>query len=156
MPASRTTFRARGRRRGTLGRCWYLVGYDLGRHDWRSFRLDRLTEPTVTGARFRPRTLPADDAAAFVRAASGAPAPHTVEALVHAPAARVRQAVGQWGTITPVDEDSCRLTMTSTSLDWPTQALGNVGAEFEVLGPPEFAAHVREWGARFVRATRGG
>lgn len=46
--------------------------------------------------------------------------------------------------------------MTSTSLDWPTQALGNVGAEFEVLGPPEFAAHVQEWGARFLRATGSG
>ncbi|MDV9201927.1 WYL domain-containing protein, partial [Streptomyces sp. Wh19] len=93
------------------------------------------------------------DAAAFVRAASGAPAPYTVEALVHAPAARVRQAVGQWGTVQPLARDSCRLTMTSASLDWPAQALGNVGAEFEVLGPPEFAAHVQDWGARFLRAT---
>ncbi|MFE5659556.1 helix-turn-helix transcriptional regulator [Streptomyces sp. NPDC056517] len=136
-----------------LGGRWYLVAYDLDRHDWRSFRLDRLTGPTATGARFRPRPLPAEDAAAFVRAASGVPAPHTVEVLVHAPAARVRQTVGRWGTVEPVGRDSCRLTMTSTSLDWPTQALGNVGAEFEVLGPPEFAAHVREWGARFLRAT---
>jgi predicted DNA-binding transcriptional regulator YafY len=91
---------------------------------------------------------------AFVRTASGAPPPYTVEVLVHAPSARVRTAVGQWGTIEPLDPDSCRLTMTSTSLDWPTQALGNVGAEFEVLRPPEFAAHVQEWGARFLRATR--
>ena len=28
-----------------LGRRWYLVAYDLHRHDWRSFRLDRLAEP---------------------------------------------------------------------------------------------------------------
>ncbi|MFD9243336.1 hypothetical protein ACFV0D_15650 [Streptomyces sp. NPDC059556] len=56
------------------------------------------------------------------------------------------------GVVEPAGPDRCRLTMTSTSLDWPTQALGNVGAEFEV-GPPEFAAHVREWDARFLRAT---
>ncbi|KKJ95840.1 YafY family protein [Micromonospora sp. HK10] len=137
-----------------LGGRWYLVAYDLARHDWRSFRLDRLTGPAATGAHFRPRRLPAEDPVAFVQAASGAPAPYTVEALVHAPAARVRQAVGSWGTVEPVDQGSCRLTMTSTSLDWPTQALGNVGVEFEVLGPPEFAAHVQEWGGRFLRATR--
>ncbi|RVU18943.1 YafY family transcriptional regulator [Streptomyces antnestii] len=137
-----------------LGGRWYLVAYDLGRHDWRSFRLDRLTGPTATGTRFRPRLLPGEDAVAFVQEATGAPAPYTVEALVHASADRVRQTVGHWGTVEPVDESSCRLTMTSASLDWPTQALGNVGAEFEVLGPPEFAAHVREWGARFARATR--
>jgi predicted DNA-binding transcriptional regulator YafY len=50
-----------------LGRRWYLAGYDLDRHGWRSYRLDRLTEPRGTGARFRPRELPAADAAAFVR-----------------------------------------------------------------------------------------
>ncbi|MGV9386547.1 helix-turn-helix transcriptional regulator [Nonomuraea sp. NPDC003707] len=136
-----------------LGGRWYLVAYDLTRHDWRSFRLDRLTEPAGTGTRFRPRPLPAENAAAFVQAASGAPAPYTVQALVHAPETRVRQAIGQWGTIEPLSQSTCRITMTSTSLDWPTQALGNVGAEFEVLGPPEFAAHVQEWGARFIRAT---
>src|SRR6266487_1386536 len=50
-----------------LGRRWYLVGYDLDRQGWRSYRLDRLTGPEGTGARFRPRELPAADAAAFVR-----------------------------------------------------------------------------------------
>jgi hypothetical protein len=43
--------------------------------------------------------------------------------------------------------------MTSAGLDWPTQALGNIGADFEVLGPPEFAAHLHEWGSRFLRAA---
>ncbi|WP_206789176.1 YafY family protein [Amycolatopsis sp. MtRt-6] len=131
---------------------WYLVAYDLTRHGWRSFRLDRLTEPRPTGARFRPRPLPAADAAAFVRTSTGAPAAHTVRVIVHAPEARVRQVIGQWGTVEPAGEDRCHVTMTAASWDWPAQALGNVGAEFEVLGPPEFTAHVREWGARFVRA----
>lgn len=77
-----------------------------------------------------------------------------VEALVHAPSARVRQVVGQWGTIEPLDQDSCRLHHDIDLLDRPTQAVGNMGVEFEVLGPPEFAAHVKEWGARFRRAAR--
>src|SRR5215469_2165577 len=42
-----------------LARRWYLVCYDLDRQDWRSFRLDRLAGPSGTGARFRPRELPA-------------------------------------------------------------------------------------------------
>ncbi|WP_203658848.1 helix-turn-helix transcriptional regulator [Actinocatenispora rupis] len=151
--AARTEREVEPHRLVAAGGRWYLVAYDLTRHDWRSFRLDRLTGPAPTGARFRPRPLPAGDAAEFVRAAGGAPDPYTVEALVHAPAARVCRIAGQWATVDPVDDDTCRVTMTSTSLDWPTQALGNVGAEFEVLGPPEFAAHVREWGARFLRAT---
>src|SRR5699024_10712461 len=51
----------------SLGQCWYLVAYDLTRHDWRSFRLDRLATPRRTGVPFRQRQLPATDAAAFVR-----------------------------------------------------------------------------------------
>src|SRR5690606_16107053 len=49
----------------SLGRRWYLVAYDLTRHDWRSFRVDRIDAPRRTGARFLPRTLPAADAAEF-------------------------------------------------------------------------------------------
>lgn len=138
----------------SLGRRWYLVAYDLTRHDWRSFRLDRLDEPRPTRARFRPRELPADDAAAFVRAGiEHLPAPYTVEALVHAPAATVRDQVGRWGTVDDVDDQRCLLRMTSDSLDWPTMALGAVGADFEVLCPPELLAHVRDCGHRFNRAT---
>src|ERR687885_63700 len=32
-----------------LGRRWYLVGWDRGREDWRTFRLDRLRGPAATG-----------------------------------------------------------------------------------------------------------
>src|SRR3954465_15731354 len=48
------------------GRRWYLVAYDCGREDWRTFRVDRIEGPASTGARFHPRALPAKDAAEFV------------------------------------------------------------------------------------------
>jgi predicted DNA-binding transcriptional regulator YafY len=141
----------------SLGRRWYLVAYDLTRQDWRSFRLDRLDNPRNTGMRFQPRLLPAADAAAFVRAGiqSLPTAPRPVEALVHAPAAAVRSAVGQWVTVEEVDQDSCRLRMTVDNLDWPALALGAVGAEFEVIQPAELVDHLRDWAARFTRATNG-
>ncbi|MGH2719314.1 MAG: helix-turn-helix transcriptional regulator [Actinomycetota bacterium] len=31
---------------------WYLVAHDVGRADWRTFRLDRLSDPRPTGTRF--------------------------------------------------------------------------------------------------------
>lgn len=40
-------------------RRWYLVAYDLERQDWRTFRVDRLSRPEPTGARFRHREIPA-------------------------------------------------------------------------------------------------
>src|SRR5258708_3365744 len=116
----------------SLGRRWYLVAFDLTRQDWRSFRIDRLVQPRSTGIRFSPRKLPTKDAAAFVRASFGNIATtHAVEALVHAPAATVRGTVGQWAAIEEVDEQRCRLRMKVDNLDWPTLALGSVGAEFE-------------------------
>ncbi|GAA3839909.1 YafY family protein [Sphaerisporangium flaviroseum] len=140
----------------SLGRRWYLVAYDLIRHDWRSFRLDRLDDPRSTGERFRPRELPAEDAAAFVRAGiDNIAAPYAFEAVLHAPAERVRRLVGQWGTIEEIDEGRCLLRMSSDTLDWPTMALGVVGADFEVIHPPELIDHLRDWGTRFTRASAG-
>jgi predicted DNA-binding transcriptional regulator YafY len=137
----------------SLGRRWYLVGYDLDRHDWRSFRIDRLTGPEATAARFRPRALPAADAAAFVRAGIGSvSAVYDVEVLIAAPAAAVRERIGRWATVENAGPGRCRIRMTADSLDWPTMALGAVGADFEVVSPPELADRVRDWGRRFSRA----
>jgi predicted DNA-binding transcriptional regulator YafY len=167
-----------------LDRRWYLVGYDLDRQDWRSFRLDRvaavpagkavsagkavpagkivpagkaaLVQPT--GARFRPRQIPGGDAAAFVRAgASARPAGPEVVAIVEAPAAAVRERIGPWSSIEEVGPGRCRVTMTPREDSyWAVIALGVLGADFQVISPPEVADRVREWGARFTRATSAG
>jgi hypothetical protein len=42
--------------------------------------------------------------------------------------------------------------MTADSLDWPTMALGVLGADFRVLDPPELLDQIHNWGARFNRA----
>jgi predicted DNA-binding transcriptional regulator YafY len=140
----------------SLGRRWYVVAYDLDRHDWRSFRLDRVSRPVTTGARFRPRELPAADAASFVRAGiGGLPAPYEVEAMVRAPAERVRAAIGRWAEVSARPDGSALVRMRADSLDWPAMALGSVGAEFTVLGPPAMREHLRDWGERFTRAVAG-
>ncbi len=138
----------------SLGRRWYLVGYDLSRHDWRSFRLDRLAAPHGTGARFRPRELPAADAAAFVQAGIGnVTATIDVEVLVDAPAAVVRERIGRWSSVEDTGGGRSRVRMTADSLDWPVMALGAVGAGFQVISPPELLARVHDWGRRFSQAT---
>jgi predicted DNA-binding transcriptional regulator YafY len=40
------------------GRMWYLVAFDLERTDWRSFRVDRVTDINRTGVRAPTRKLP--------------------------------------------------------------------------------------------------
>jgi predicted DNA-binding transcriptional regulator YafY len=140
-----------------LDRRWYLVAYDLTRNDWRSFRLDRVTgAPQPTGARFRPRPLPAADAAEFVRRnITAVPGTWEVKVIIEAPAAVIRDRIGRWATIEGRGPERCLVTMTpGDNLDWPVIALGVAGAAFQVLSPPELTERIAEWGTRFTQATR--
>lgn len=65
----------------TSGRRWYLVAWDLRREDWRTFRLDRLSDAQRAGRRFTGRNVPGGNAAAFV-ASSITAAPNQSEALL--------------------------------------------------------------------------
>ena len=124
-----------------LGRRWYLVAYDLHRHDWRSFRLDRLDAPQRTGARFRPRDLPADDAAAFVRA--GPPQPPDLLRRGGALRRAGRRGAGAGravGERRGGRRRGCRMRMSTDSLDWAALAVGAVGADFTVVAPAELRA----------------
>jgi predicted DNA-binding transcriptional regulator YafY len=137
-----------------LGHRWYLAGYDLDRHGWRSYRLDRLAGPRGTGARFRPRELPAADAAAFVRAGiQSTRAGYDIEVIVEAPAEVVRERIGRWASVSQISATRCRVRMTADALEWPIMGLGLVGADFQVVAPPELIDWVRDWGARFSRAV---
>ncbi|MGH8868082.1 MAG: helix-turn-helix transcriptional regulator [Actinomycetes bacterium] len=138
----------------TLGRRWYLVAYDLHRHDWRTFRVDRLSDPMSTGLSFRQRELPASDAATFVQQGIESARAHiAVDVHVEAPADEVSSVTGRWAEVTPLDETSCRLRMDVDSLNWPILLLGAIDAEFAVVSPPELADKVRAVGARFARSA---
>ncbi|MGY1742548.1 MULTISPECIES: helix-turn-helix transcriptional regulator [unclassified Blastococcus] len=136
-----------------LRRRWYLVAHDTGRGDWRTFRLDRLTGPRATGARFAPRSLPGGDVVAFVQAGLGNRPGTPVTAVVRAPAGEVRERIGRWATVTDDGAGRCRVSMESDALEWAVFALGTTEAEFTVVEPPELVERVRSWGARFSRAA---
>ncbi|WP_314149138.1 YafY family protein [uncultured Leifsonia sp.] len=141
----------------SLGRRWYLVAYDLTRFDWRSFRLDRLSDPRPTGARFRPRTLPAEDAAAFVRdGLAGAADPLLVAAVVDAPLAHVQETVGRWATAEAVSAGVTRVRMTADTPEWALFGLAALGAPFRIEGPEEVVRVAAEWGERFATAAGTG
>ena len=121
----------------SLGRRWYLVAYDRDRQDWRSFRLDRISDVVTTGQRFRPRQLPAKDALAFVQSGiRRMPQRYAVRVRIDADAAKVAAAVGRWGTAEADPAGGCVLLMNVDSLEWPVMVLANLEADFEVEGPP--------------------
>ncbi|RZQ66076.1 helix-turn-helix transcriptional regulator [Amycolatopsis suaedae] len=138
----------------SLGRRWYLVAWDAERHDWRTFRVDRLLDPRSTGHRFRQRELPGGDAAEYVRQRLAAqPTRYRVVARLAAPADELEPQVRGTGTILePVDERSCRFVMNVDEFHWPMFVLGAVGVDFEIEQPDEFADYLRGAAALFLRA----
>ncbi|WP_193441267.1 helix-turn-helix transcriptional regulator [Actinosynnema sp. ALI-1.44] len=138
----------------SLGRRWYLVAWDVERHDWRTFRADRIVDPKPTGARFRQRDLPGGDAGAFVRDRLNT-RPTQYEAILEfkAPASTVKEQVAHWGTVEPITEETCRLTMRTDTFDWPALIAGTIGVDFEVVQPPELRDHIRTMGELFLRHT---
>jgi len=137
------------------GRRWYLVAWDRGKGDWRTFRVDRLTRAAATGARFTPRELPAKDAAAYVeQSLAGAFSRFEARVTVHVPAEEARRRlrfVG--GTLTPIDEHTCDYRVSDDDVEWLALRLAMLGAEAEIHEPPELIASVRELAGRLSRAA---
>jgi predicted DNA-binding transcriptional regulator YafY len=137
------------------GRRWYLVAWDIERADWRTFRADRIRPRIPAGPRFTPRELPSEDLADWVtRGTWGAAWRYDVRVLVHEPrqdlVARVPAYIGDFEE---ADEHSCVFSTGTESLETAATYLGLLGADFEVLDPPELKDHLRTLSVRFARAA---
>ncbi|MFD3483746.1 helix-turn-helix transcriptional regulator [Streptomyces sp. NPDC058665] len=143
----------------STARRWYLVAYDLGREDWRTFRVDRVGDPYPTGARFTPRELPTGDAAEFLTSSMSRAQPQvdvdvTFAAPAHFVAARLPASLG---VAEPTGPDSCRLrARAADSLEWLALRLALVDCEFTVHALARLVEHVSELGGRLTRAAGGG
>jgi predicted DNA-binding transcriptional regulator YafY len=128
----------------SLGRRWYLMAWDLDRGDWRSFRVDRLTAPALTGARFRPREIPGDDPVTWLRSRMAAiPSRHDVSVRLSIPAAKAKETVGNWATLEELSPTECRLRMNTDNLNWPLWILGALAADFTIESPDALRTKVR-------------
>jgi predicted DNA-binding transcriptional regulator YafY len=137
----------------SMGRRWYLVAYDRDRQDWRSFRVDRISEPRTSGQTFRPRELPAEDALTFVQAGiRRMPQRYAVRVVLDADPAHVAAFAGRWATVSG-EPGRAVLEMSVDTLDWPMFMLANLDADFVVESPPELVETVVRAGARFARST---
>ncbi|MDT9697146.1 YafY family protein [Streptomyces sp. P17] len=142
----------------STGRRWYLVAYDLDRDDWRTFRVDRVSDPFATGARFTPRELPAGNAAEYLRQ-SMYRRQETYEFSVTfaAPAHFIAARLPKWlGAPEPLDDHTCRLRATTgDAVEWMAVRLAMADCEFTVHEPEELVRCVRDLGGRLSRAAKG-
>ncbi|MFJ3903240.1 helix-turn-helix transcriptional regulator [Streptomyces sp. NPDC090025] len=156
----------------STGRRWYLVAYDMGREDWRTFRVDRVSEPFPTGARFTPRELPAEDAAAYMARSMARAQPELeLDVTFEAPAEFVAGRLPTHLVPVPVPVrvegvgagagagagERCRVRVrTADSVEWLAVRLAMVDAAFTIHGPAVLVEYARELGARLGAAAGAG
>lgn len=133
-------------------RRWYLLAYDLDRADWRTFRVDRMSEVTARTWRFTPRAAP--DAATYVQEAVASRAyRHRARFLVHAPADTVRaQMPASAAVVRPAGSGRCEVLSGADSLDFVLMHVVLLGHDFEVVEPPELGQRCRALAERLLSA----
>ncbi|ROO84914.1 putative DNA-binding transcriptional regulator YafY [Actinocorallia herbida] len=135
-------------------RRWYLLAYDLDRADWRTFRVDRMTEVAARTWRFRPR--PAPDAARYVQeSVASRPYAHQARFLVHAPAATVRARIpASAAVVHAAGDDLCEVLAGADDLDFLVMHMVLLGHPFQPLHPPELADRCRALAHRLRTAAK--
>ncbi len=134
----------------SLGRRWYLVGFDLDRDDWRTYRIDRVSALVASGHRNAPRATP--DAAALVAEGVAVRVFETrARVRVMAPAEQVMHHIGPTvGVIEPGDDTSCVVTIGGDH-DWIARYLIGLELQFEVIEPRELNDELRLLAERILR-----
>jgi predicted DNA-binding transcriptional regulator YafY len=138
------------------GRRWYLVAWDPGRQDWRTFRVDRMRPRLPSGPRFTPRKVPGGDVTAYVEKTVGqATWRYRARVLLHAPAEALAGRLPPAVDLEPVDDRSCIAT---TGADDPYMLalyLGMLDVDFDLIDAPELARELRKLASRYTRAAGG-
>ena len=138
----------------TVGRRWYLVAWDLRREDWRTFRLDRLSDAAQAGRRFTAREIPGGDAADFV-ATSLSSIPREAEALVAvgAPYTQVED-VPRWTDhrVVETETDNCVVRLRTENIDWLVLTIAHIAltAPTTVIEPADVANAVGQLAERLT------
>lgn len=150
---SLTERRVEPQRLVATGRRWYLMGWDLDREDWRTFRLDRMREVAATTWRTSGREHP--DPVDFVqRAVSTSAYRFHATVRVQASAEEVRSRVTPASaTVTATGPDECVLEAGGDDLESIALHLAWLGLDFEVLAPPALQEATLILGRRLVRAA---
>ncbi|MFD4351386.1 helix-turn-helix transcriptional regulator [Nocardia sp. NPDC058518] len=139
------------------GPLWYLLAWDLDRDDWRVFRVDRMVAHAPTGARFRPRVIPADNVVDYVVGrVSKAAWRYRARVLVHAPAAEVAAKIPVPVDIVALDESTCRVELGSNDPDRLALSMAQLDVDIEVIDGDELAVAFDRLATRFRRAAGGG
>ena len=135
---------------------WYLIAYDPDADGWRTFRADRIAQPSPTRHRAPTRELPAPDAATFLdQQLATAPYSYTTQVTVSAPSDVVLTRTGALpGRVKANAADVCTVDVSDDSIDRIIEHLVALQADFTIdNAPPELLHRLREVARRLADAA---
>ena len=137
-------------------RHWYLLCWDLDRADWRTFRVDRLTDLGRTRVRFTPKPLTPEEIDEFVFVArSWGRQAVEADVVMELPIADMRAYFGQWGQ-GATEQDAERTRWPVGGSDWRETMYGMswipAGVEYTTDLAEPARSELREALARMLRA----
>lgn len=141
----------------SMGARWYLVGFDLDRDDWRTFRADRVTPRLPNGPRFVPRPLPAPDLVSFLRDSyARRDHPHTARVRLAMPLAEAIERVWERLGTLEADGTTTVLTLGADTVADLVWMITSAGVDFAVIdGSAELDEALRAYAARLWAGARG-
>jgi predicted DNA-binding transcriptional regulator YafY len=128
-----------------------VPAHDRRSGELRTFRADRVGRAAI-GEPARPLEEGFDPAAHVLRMLARLPYEWRIEVRVAAPIDDVRRRVSPTLGELAEDGDRTRLELGADSLEWAAGFLAGLGADFEVIRPPELRAELRGLAERLARA----
>ncbi len=134
------------------GRRWYLVARDRERRAWRTFRVDRIAEPVLTGLRYVLEDPPPDPVALVAEGTNFVPWPIKARILLSAGLAEAsRLFPPKVGVLEPAGPTTTLLRVASDHIESLVRFAAGIPYDFEVLDPPELRERLRAKGEQLLR-----
>ena len=140
------------------GHRWYLFAWEAEKEDWRTFRVDRISDARPRPSpKFRRRTVP-DVAARVSVGAATAMWNYRACVIAHAPAETLVDRLPPAVQVDAIDERSCRLHVGSSSAAALARYLALLGVSFTVEDPEthrDLVEALRELSGMLLDAVEG-
>ena len=131
-------------------RRWYLVAFDRDRDAWRTFRVDRMSEPTPTGIPFE-RDDPPDAAALVAHGVALAVHPIQARLRLHLAAEHAARLVAPTVGVLEAEGEETTIAMVGGDAEWIAEYVAGLPCRVEVLEPEEVRAQLRALAGRLAR-----
>lgn len=138
------------------GYLWYLVAWDQKRNDWRTFRVDRISNINILSSTFPPREPPSEDIARQTSwSVSNAAYQFRGQITIHAPLEEVLPRVASGvGILERIDASNCRLETGATTLTILAIYLLEIGFPFTIEGPEALKEEAARAGMILVNSVK--